>query len=41
MWTAEPHLEERKRTGVKVLLFLIIFTGMLYAVKRKVWADLH
>ena len=41
MWTAEPHLEDRKRTGVKVLLFLIIFTGMLYAVKRKVWADLH
>ncbi len=41
MWAAEPHLEDRKRMGVKVLLFLIVFTGMLYAVKRKVWADLH
>ncbi len=41
MWTAEPKLEVRKRTGVKVVLFLIILTGMLYAVKRKIWADLH
>ena len=41
MWTAEPSLEERKQMGIKVLLFLIVFTGLLYAVKRKVWADLH
>ncbi len=40
-WTAEPELESRKRTGVKVLLFLIILTGMLYAVKRKIWANIH
>nr|WP_026874003.1 cytochrome c1 [Inquilinus limosus] len=41
MWTAEPTLEERKRTGVKVILFLIIFAGLLYSVKRKVWANAH
>ncbi len=40
-WAAEPETEERKRMGVKVLLFLIVFTAMLYAVKRKVWADIH
>lgn len=40
-WAAYPKLEERKRMGVKVLLFLIVFTGMLYAVKRKIWSDLH
>ena len=40
-WTAEPTMEERKRTGVKVVLFLLILTGVLYAVKRKVWADVH
>ena len=40
-WAAEPNLVDRKRTGVKVILFLIIFTGLLYAVKRKVWANAH
>jgi ubiquinol-cytochrome c reductase cytochrome c1 subunit len=38
-WAAEPEMEARKRLGVKVLLFLLIFTGMLYAVKRKIWKD--
>jgi ubiquinol-cytochrome c reductase cytochrome c1 subunit len=41
MWTAEPTMEERKHTGVKVVLFLIIFAGLLYSVKRKVWANAH
>lgn len=40
-WAAQPELEERKRMGVKVILFLIVLTGMLYAVKRKIWSDLH
>ncbi len=41
MWAAEPMLETRKQWGIKVLLFLIVFTGLLYAAKRKVWANLH
>ena len=40
-WAAEPTLEERKQTGVKTMLFLIVLTGLLYATKRKVWADVH
>ncbi|HZH27690.1 MAG TPA: cytochrome c1 [Azospirillaceae bacterium] len=40
-WAAEPNLEVRKQTGVKVMLFLLVMAGMLYAVKRKVWADVH
>lgn len=40
-WAAEPEMEERKRLGVKVMLFLLVLTGMLYALKRKVWADIH
>lgn len=39
MWAAEPNLEERKRTGIKVILFLLVFAGIMYAVKRKIWAD--
>ena len=27
MWAAEPKLEERKGTGLKVILFLIVLTG--------------
>lgn len=40
-WAAEPHMEERKRMGIKVVLFLLVLTGLLYAVKRKIWSDVH
>ena len=40
-WAAEPKLEERKRIGVKVVLFLVVLTGLLYGAKRKIWADVH
>jgi cytochrome c1 len=40
-WTAQPELEQRKRMGVKVLLFLIVLTAMLFALKRKIWSDVH
>ena len=40
-WAAEPSLEERKSMGVKVILYLIVLTLVLYGVKRKVWAKLH
>jgi ubiquinol-cytochrome c reductase cytochrome b/c1 subunit len=38
MWTAEPKLEERKRTGLRVLIFLILFAGLLYYTKKKIWS---
>ena len=40
-WAANPELETRHRVGVKAILFLIVLTGLFYAVKRKVWADVH
>ena len=40
-WTAEPEMEARKRLGLKVLLFLLVLTGMLFALKRMIWSDLH
>ncbi|PRD45279.1 cytochrome c1 [Phyllobacterium phragmitis] len=39
MWAAEPHLEARKRTGFRVMIFLILFAGLVYAVKRRVWEN--
>jgi ubiquinol-cytochrome c reductase cytochrome c1 subunit len=38
-WAAEPEAEQRKRMGVRIILFLIVLGGLTYAVKRKVWAD--
>lgn len=40
MWAAEPHLAERKSIGFTVMAFLIIFAGLTYYTKKKVWADL-
>jgi ubiquinol-cytochrome c reductase cytochrome c1 subunit len=40
-WAAEGNLEERHRTGIKAILFLVIFTLLVYATKRRVWADVH
>lgn len=40
-WAAEPNLEVRKQMGIKVLIFLLVLSALLYAVKRKVWRDLH
>jgi ubiquinol-cytochrome c reductase cytochrome c1 subunit len=40
-YAASPHLEARNSLGVKVMLFLFIFTGLLYATKRKIWKGLH
>ncbi len=40
-WASEPHMEQRKRMGVKVILFMLAFAGAMYAVKRRIWARLH
>jgi ubiquinol-cytochrome c reductase cytochrome c1 subunit len=39
MWAAEPHLEERKRTGFMVMIFLAIFTVLIYLTKRSIYAN--
>jgi cytochrome c1 len=38
MWAADPHLEARKRLGLKVLIYLLILSGLMYAVKRTIWS---
>lgn len=40
MWAAEPHLVARKQTGFAVMIFLVLFAGLVYATKRKVWANI-
>jgi ubiquinol-cytochrome c reductase cytochrome c1 subunit len=40
-WTAEPKLEERKSLGFMVVIYLTILAGLLFFVKKRVWADAH
>lgn len=40
-WAAEPHMEARKRIGLQVMLFLILFAGLVYFTKKKVWSSVH
>ena len=41
MWAADPHLGARKEAGFRVLLFLILFAGLMYLVKRRLWAGVE
>jgi cytochrome c1 len=41
MWTAEPHLEVRKRIGMQVFIFLVVVAGLLYFTKKKVWHEVE
>ncbi len=36
-WAAEPEMEARKQMGLKVLIYLAIFTAFMYIAKRNIW----
>jgi len=40
-WAGEPNLESRHLTGLKAVLFLVVFTLLFYAAKRKIWSRIH
>ena len=40
MWAAEPHLVERKQMGFIVMIFLVVFTMLLYLSKKRLFADM-
>jgi ubiquinol-cytochrome c reductase cytochrome c1 subunit len=39
MWAAEPTMEERKQFGLGAMIYLLIFTGLLYASYRRIWRN--
>jgi ubiquinol-cytochrome c reductase cytochrome c1 subunit len=41
MWMAEPHLVARKEAGLQVMVFLIVFAGIMYMVKRRLWSKVE
>lgn len=40
-WAASPDMEDRKRMGIKVILYLIAFALVLYGVRIKTWSALY
>ena len=40
-WASEPHMKERKEMGIKVMVYLAIFTIFMYIAKRNLWRKLH
>ena len=41
MWMAEPHLVSRKEAGFQVIALLLVFAGLMYLVKRKIWSRIE
>ena len=40
-WTADPSLNQRKRIGWQVMLYLLITTLLLYLGKKRIWSKVH
>jgi ubiquinol-cytochrome c reductase cytochrome c1 subunit len=37
-WAAEPEMEHRKSMGVRVMIYLSVFTLLFYFAKKKIWS---
>jgi ubiquinol-cytochrome c reductase cytochrome c1 subunit len=40
-FAANPEMEARKHLGVRVVGFLVLLTGVTYAAKRRLWANIE
>ena len=41
MWSAEPHLEARHKTGFRVIIYLIILSVLVYFSMKKIWSRIE
>ena len=39
-WASEPEMEERKRLGISVILFLLLLTTLSYFAMKQIWAPI-
>ncbi|MGO8755235.1 MAG: cytochrome c1 [Gallionellaceae bacterium] len=39
-WASDPHAQERRTLGYYVIGYLVIFTTMLYFLKKRIWSGL-
>jgi len=40
-WASEPHLEARRQIGLKVIMYLIILTILVYLSMRRLWLRIN
>lgn len=40
-WAAEPEMQDRKAIGLKVMIYLSIFTLLFYIAKKRVWRNIE
>jgi cytochrome c1 len=40
-WASDTKMEERKRIGLGVMCFLLVFSGLLFFSYRRIWRDAH
>ncbi len=40
-WAAEPNLDQRKKIGLGVMIYLFVLAGLMYFVKKRVWRAVH
>ena len=38
-WASDPHAVQRKRTGMAVFIYLLLFAGITYASYRRIWRN--
>ncbi|MGI4745823.1 MAG: cytochrome c1 [Janthinobacterium lividum] len=38
-WAAQPHLDERRRVGASVVLYVALLIGLLFFLKRRIWSN--
>jgi len=41
MWLSEPSLNQRKESGFRVIMFLILFAVIMWLVKRRIWSNVE
>jgi ubiquinol-cytochrome c reductase cytochrome c1 subunit len=41
MWVAEPHLNDHKAAGFRVLAFLLVFAVLMWFVKQRIWRNVE
>jgi len=41
MWAAEPHLEQRHKTGFRVIIYLVIISILVYFSMKRIWSRIE